>query len=193
MKVAIYARVSTADQCCEMQLRELREYAVRRGWEIAHEYVDTGWSGAKASRPELDRLMRDAGRRIFDVVLVYKLDRFGRSVRHCLDGIERLRMHGVRFLAVSQNIDTDESNPTAKLMVHILAAVAEFERELIRERVTSGVANAKRQGKQLGRPRRVLDRARALELRKHGMSFPKIAQELGVGLGTVVRAIQGNR
>jgi len=127
MKVAIYARVSTADQCCEMQLRELREYAVRRGWEIAHEYVDTGWSGAKASRPELDRLMRDAGRRIFDVVLVYKLDRFGRSVRHCLDGIERLRMHGVRFLAVSQNIDTDESNPTAKLMVHILAAVAEFE------------------------------------------------------------------
>jgi len=193
MNTAIYARVSTTDQSCGVQLRELREYASRRGWSVVAEYVDTGWSGAKASRPELDRLMRDAGRRQFDVVLVWKLDRFGRSVRNCLDGISTLRTHGVRFLGVSQNIDTDESNPTSRLMLHILAAVAEFERELIRERVASGVANAKRQGKQLGRPRRVLDRARALELRKRGMSFPKIAQELGVGLGTVVRAIQGRQ
>src|SRR2546427_4465067 len=145
MKAAIYARVSTSDQNCEMQLRELREYAHRREWEIAGEYVDTGWSGAKASRPELNHLMQDASRRGFDAVLVYKLDRFGRSVRNCLDGISALRSHGVRFLAVSQNIDTDETNPTARLMLHILAAVAEFERELIRERVASGVANARRQ------------------------------------------------
>ena len=190
MNTAIYARVSTTDQSCEMQLRELREYARRRGWKVAGEYVDAGISGAKASRPELDRLMHDASRRAFDVVLVYKLDRFGRSVRNCLDGISALRSHGVRFLAVSQNIDTDETNPTARLMLHILAAVAEFERELIRERVASGVANARRQGKRLGRPRRVFDRGRALELREQGLSFPKIARELGVGLGTVVRSIR---
>jgi len=190
LKVATYSRVSTSDQHCELQVHELREYAARRGWTVVEEYVDTGISGAKASRPELDRLMREASRRAFDVVLVYKLDRFGRSVRNCLDGISALRTHGVRFLAVSQNIDTDENNPTARLMLHILAAVAEFERELIRERVASGVANARRQGKRLGRPRRVFDLGRALELRQQGLSFPKIAQELGVGLGTVVRSIR---
>ena len=190
LDVAIYARVSTTDQSCEMQLRELREYAGRRGWSVKAEYIDTGWSGAKANRPKLDRLMRDASRRQFDVVLVYKLDRFGRSVRNCLDGISALRSHGVRFLAVSQNIDTDDANPTSRLMLHILAAVAEFERELIRERVASGVANARRQGKRLGRPRRVFDRARAQELRRQGMSFPGIARELGVGYGTIVRALR---
>src|SRR5581483_7664098 len=143
LKAAIYARVSTTDQNCEMQVRELREYAERRGWVVSDEYVDTGWSGAKASRPELDRLMRDAALRRFDAVLVYKLDRFGRSVRNCLDGIEALRMHGVRFLAVSQSTDTDESNPTARLLLHILASVAEFERELIRERVRAGIESAR--------------------------------------------------
>jgi DNA invertase Pin-like site-specific DNA recombinase len=174
-----------------MQLRELREYASRRGWPIAGEYVDTGWSGAKASRPQLDRLMQDASKRSFDAVLVYKLDRFGRSVRNCLDGIEALRAHGVRFLAVSQNIDTDESNPTSRLMLHILAAVAEFEREMIRERVCAGVRNARQKGKRLGRPKRVFDRQRAVELRQQGRSLPQIARELGIGLGTVVRALDG--
>ncbi len=193
MKAAIYARVSTSDQDCGMQLRELREYALRRGWTVAGEYVDTGWSGAKASRPHLDRLMHDASKRGFDAVLVYKLDRFGRSVRNCLDGIEALRAHGVRFLAVSQNIDTDESNPTSRLMLHILAAVAEFERELIRERVCAGVRNARQKGKRLGRPKRVFDRQRAVESRQQGQSLPQIARELGVGLGTVVRAVNDAR
>lgn len=190
MKAAIYARVSTADQSCELQLRELREYASRRGWTIVGEYVDTGWSGAKASRPELDRLQRDAGRRLFDAVLVWKLDRFGRSVRHCLEGIEQMKSHGVRFLAVSQNIDTDESNPTSRLMLHILAAVAEFERELIRERVRAGVRAAKQKGKTLGRPRRIFNRQRAADMRADGKSYPQIARALGVGVGTVVRALQ---
>src|SRR5260370_1524692 len=98
-----------------MQVRELREYATRRGWHVSAEYLDTGWSGAKASRPELDRLMKDAALRRFDAVLVWKLDRFGRSVRNCLDGIESLRTHGVRFLAVSQSIPTDERNPPPML------------------------------------------------------------------------------
>jgi putative DNA-invertase from lambdoid prophage Rac len=193
VRAGLYARVSTSDQDCGMQLRELREYALRRGWPVAGEYVDTGWSGAKASRPQLDRLMQDASKRSFDAVLVYKLVRFGRSVRNCLDGIEALRAHGVRFLAVSQNIDTDESNPTSRLMLHILAAVAEFEREMIRERVCAGVKNARQKGKRLGRPKAVFDRQRAVELRHQGRSFPEIARELGVGLGTVVRAINGQK
>ena len=187
--VAIYARVSTTDQNCEMQVRELREYATRRGWHVSGEYLDTGWSGAKASRPELDRLMKDAALRRFDAVLVWKLDRFGRSVRNCLDGIEALRAHGVRFLAVSQFIDTDESNPTARLLLHILASVAEFERELIRERVLAGIKSAKHKGKQLGRKRVVFDRSKAIEMHKAGSSIRGIAAVLGVGVGTIHRAV----
>ena len=189
LQAAIYARVSTTDQNCESQLRELREYAARRGWAIAGEYVDTGWSGAKASRPELDRLMRDAALRRFDAVLVYKLDRFGRSVRNCLDGIAALGAHGIRFLAVSQSIDTDVANPAARLLLHILASVAEFERELIRERVCAGVRNAKRKGKQLGRKRVVFDRSRAIELHNSGNSIRDIAATLGVGIGTIHRLL----
>jgi putative DNA-invertase from lambdoid prophage Rac len=170
-----------------MQVTELHEYAARRGWDVAGEYVDTGWSGAKASRPELNRLMKDAGLRRFDAVLVWKLDRFGRSVRNCLDGIEALRGFGVRFLAVSQSIDTDESNPTARLLLHILASVAEFEREIIRERVCAGVRNAKAKGKRLGRRRVVFDRSRAREMDARGASLREIATTLQVGRGTVHR------
>ena len=170
-----------------MQLRELREYCQRRGWDIAGEYVDTGWSGAKASRPELDRLMNDAALRRFDAVLVWKLDRFGRSVRNCLDGIEALRTHGVRFLAVSQSIDTDESNPTARLLLHILASVAEFERELIRERVRAGIKSAKHKGKPLGRRRVVFDRGKARDMHNAGASVREIASALRVGAGTIHR------
>jgi putative DNA-invertase from lambdoid prophage Rac len=190
--VAIYARVSTSDQNCEMQVRELREYAARRGWHVSAEYLDTGWSGAKASRPELDRLMKDAALRRFDAVLVWKLDRFGRSVRNCLDGIEALRANGVRFLAVSQSIDTDESNPTARLLLHILASVAEFERELIRERVRAGIKSAKHKGKQLGRKRVVFDHSKAIEMHLAGTSIRDIAAALGVGVGTIHRTCSKN-
>jgi DNA invertase Pin-like site-specific DNA recombinase len=188
IQVAIYARVSTSDQNCESQLRELREYVARRGWHVSAEYVDTGWSGAKASRPELDRLMKDAALRRFDAVLVWKLDRFGRSVRNCLDGIESLRSHDVRFLAVSQSIDTDESNPTARLLLHILASVAEFERELMRERTAAGVRAARANGKTLGRPRRVFRRDAAVQLRDQGLSWRAIAKRLEVPVSTLVDA-----
>jgi putative DNA-invertase from lambdoid prophage Rac len=187
LNAAIYARVSTQDQNCEMQVRELREYAGRRGWQIVGDYIDTGWSGAKASRPELDRLMKDAALRRFDAVLVWKLDRFGRSVRNCLDGIESLRTNGVRFLAVSQSIDTDESNPTARLLLHILASVAEFERELIRERVRAGIKSAKHRGKKLGRRKVVFDRSRAQEMYEAGATVREIASALQVGNGTIHR------
>jgi len=105
MRAAIYARVSTTDQKCEMQLAELREYVSRRVWEPAGEYVDTGWSGAKASRPEFNRLMKDASQRKLDAILCWKLDRFVRSLLHCKSALQELQTYGVRFMATSQNID----------------------------------------------------------------------------------------
>ncbi len=187
LRVVLYARVSTSDQSCESQLRELRDYVARRGWSVAAEYIDTGWSGAKASRPELDRMMRDAAMRRFDAVLVWTLDRFGRSVKNCLDGIQGLAAPGIRFMAVSQSIDTDESNPTSRLLLHILASVAEFEREIIRERVRAGVRNAQQKGRAVGRKRAVFDRSKAVDMHMAGASVRDIAQALGVGRGTIHR------
>jgi putative DNA-invertase from lambdoid prophage Rac len=188
MKVAIYARVSTNDQHNEIQIKELTEYVQRRGWELAGVYQDT-MSGARAQRPGLDALMADARLHKFDAVVVMKLDRFGRSLINCVAGIQELTAAGVRFLSTSQGLDTDASNPTSRLLLHILAAVAEFERELIKERVSAGLKHAKANGAAIGRPRRVFDRQRALDMRTQGMSYPEIAQVLGVGYGTVVRGI----
>jgi putative DNA-invertase from lambdoid prophage Rac len=189
IRCGLYLRVSTLDQNCDLQRRELTEYCQRRGWEIVETYTDLGISGSRACRPELDRLMRDAALARFSVCCCWKLDRFGRSVRNCLDGIEALRSHGVRFLAVSQSIDTDESNPTARLLLHILASVAEFEKELIRERVRAGVRSAKHRGVQLGRKRVVFDRSKAIEMQQAGKSIREIAVVLGVGAGTIHRAV----
>jgi putative DNA-invertase from lambdoid prophage Rac len=190
MRCAIYARVSTTDQNCEMQLRELREYIQRRGWEPAAEYVDTGWSGTKASRPQLDRLMSDARAHRFDCVLVWKLDRFGRSVVHLSQSLGDLRSWGVRFIAVTQSIDTDQANPTSNLLLNILAAIAEFEREMIVERVKAGVKEAKRKGKHCGRPKNVFARGRAEQLRAEGKSWAAISAELGVPISTVRDALK---
>lgn len=190
MKVALYARVSTSDQNCEMQLRELRQYCQARGWEIQKEYVDTGWSGTKASRPELDKLMQDARTRKFDAVLVWKVDRWGRSVANLVSSLKELSGLGVRWIAVTQNLDTDENNPMARFMLHILAAVAELEREMIRERVKAGMQAAAHQGKRCGRPKAIFDRTQALKLRRKGMSFQQIAMQLKVGKGTVERALK---
>jgi DNA invertase Pin-like site-specific DNA recombinase len=195
MKTAIYARVSTQDQTCESQLRELREYAARRGWNIACEYVDTGWSGAKASRPELDRLMRDAAQRKFDCVLVWKIDRFGRSVLHLNQQLAALSSYGVRFIATSQSLDTDQSNPTSRLLLQILASVAEFEREMIRERTLAGIRAASANGKTVGRPRRLFRRDEVVRLRDdEGLSWRAIARKLNIPAMTAVdsyRTING--
>lgn len=185
MKPAIYARVSTTDQNCELQLRELREYVSRRAWEPAAEYIDAGFSGAKASRPALDRLMAAAARRDFDCVLVWKIDRFGRSVLHLSQQLAALTSYGVRFIAVSQALDTDASNPSSRLMLTILAGVAEFEREIIRERTLAGVRAAKAAGKVLGRPRRVFRRDEAVQMRAEGQSWRAIAAALNVPLSTL--------
>jgi len=131
------------------QINELKEYVERRGWTLQNVYQDQ-MSGAKASRPGLDQLIVDARRRRFDAVVVWKLDRFGRSLVHCVSGIQELASLGVRFIATSQGLDTDESNPASKLLMHILAAVAQFERELIRERVSAGMKAAKARGTKTG-------------------------------------------
>ena len=188
MKAAIYARVSTSDQHNEIQIKELTAYVERRGWELAGVYQDQ-MSGAKAQRPGLDALMADARLHKFDAVIVWKLDRFGRSLINCVAGIQELTAAGVRFIAVSQGLDTDAANPTSRLLLHILAALAEFERELIKERVSAGLKHAKTKGVRISRPRRVFDRQRALDMRQQGMSFPAIARELGIGYGTVVRGM----
>jgi len=188
MRAAIYARVSTTDQTCDLQLRELRQYIAARGWEATGEYVDTGWSGAAAARPELDRLLTDARIRRFDVVLVWKLDRWGRSVAASVKSIQELASLGVRFIAMTQNIDTDDSNPMSRFLLHILAAFAELERELIRERVTAGVRAAKARGKQVGRPKRVFRRDEVVRLRADGVSWRDIAKALGIPVATLIDA-----
>lgn len=190
-KCAIYARVSTSDQKCEMQLTELREFASRMQWPIAKEYVDHGWSGTRSDRPALHSLMRDASLRRFDAVLTWRLDRFGRSVGQLIANIQRLDQRGIRFIVPGQSIDTDQKSPTGRLIINILASVAEFERDLIQERVKAGVAQAKRQGKHCGRPSKIFRRDRALELRGAGESWREIARTLGVPVSTVRRAVEG--
>jgi len=181
MTCAVYARVSTTDQNCEMQLKELREYVSRRGWQHAGEYVDTGFSGSKASRPALDRLMTDAAQRKFDGIAVYKIDRFGRSVLHLNQQLAALTSYGVRFIATSQSLDTDEKNPTSRLLLQILASVAEFEREMIRERTLSGIKAAQAAGKTVGRPKRIFRRDEVVRLRdEEGLSWRAIGTKLGI-------------
>lgn len=180
MRTALYARVSTVDQNCAGQLEELRRYVAARGWLVVGEYVDTGVSGGKASRPELDRLMADVHRRRFEVVAVTKIDRFGRSVLHLTRGLRELEDCGIRFLAVQQGIDTDASNPTSRLLLHILAAVAEFERELIRERVTAGQRRAMAAGIRCGCPPRLPDDA---ILGMAEVSIRKVMQKFGIKFG----------
>jgi DNA invertase Pin-like site-specific DNA recombinase len=190
MRLALYARVSTTDQDASMQLRDLRAYAAARGWEIVGEYIDTGWSGARASRPQLDRLMTDARMRKFDGIAVWKLDRWGRSVTNCLASIRELQGLGVRWIAITQNLDTDESNPMSRFMLQIMAAVAELERSMAVERVNAGLRNARAKGKQLGRPVKVWDRQKARELQRQGLSPRKIAAALGVPKTTVQRELK---
>jgi DNA invertase Pin-like site-specific DNA recombinase len=184
MRVAIYARVSTHNgQDPQMQTRELREYCSRREWTIEGEYVDVGISGAKDSRPELNRLMADAKRRRFDVVLVWKLDRFGRSLRHLLNALAELEAAGVVFASLTDNLDL--STPSGRLMFQVIAAMGEFERELIRERVRSGMRNAKEKGKAIGRPKLIIDSCEIERLRASGASWREIAKATGMSLGRV--------
>lgn len=189
MKVALYARVSTLNgQHPEMQLSELREYGARRGWEIISEYVDEGVSGSRERRPQLDRLMADAHRRKFDAVLVWKIDRFGRSLRHLVNALADLDAYGVAFVSLRDNIDL--STPSGRLMFQVIGAMSEFEKALIQERVRAGLRNAVARGVRLGRPPVSVDAAQIASLRDSGASWREISQQLGVGVGTVCRALK---
>jgi DNA invertase Pin-like site-specific DNA recombinase len=188
MRVVIYARVSTANhgQDVTMQTRELREYCERRGWTVAGEYVDVGQHGHVERRPEVDRLMADAHRRRFDCVVVWKFDRFARSVSHLLRALETFKAQGIEFVSFSEQMDT--STPAGKMVFTVLGAVAELERSLIVERVKAGLRNARSKGKRLGRPRVVVDRARVRARRAHGESWATICREMGVSKGSAQRA-----
>ncbi len=185
-RVALYARVSTKNngQDPETQLLALREYAKARKLEVFSEYTDIGISGSKDSRPALNRLMADARKRHFDTVLVARFDRFARSTRHLVLALEEFNALGVDFISLSESVDT--STPMGKMVYTVIAAVAELERSLIRERVAMGLQRAKAQGKKLGRPTAAIDPAEVHTLREQGMSFRAIARQLGVSHPTVM-------
>jgi DNA invertase Pin-like site-specific DNA recombinase len=189
MRVALYARVSTANrQHSEMQMNELREFVIRRGWNIVGEYVDEGVSGARESRPELDRLWVDCRKRKVDAVIVFRFDRFARSLRQLVNALEEFRALGIDFISLHEGVDT--STPNGRLVFGIFASVAEFERELLKSRVRSGLAAARNRGVTLGRPTRAVDVAQIVALRSSGASWREISERLGIGVGTACRAFQ---
>jgi DNA invertase Pin-like site-specific DNA recombinase len=190
MRAAIYLRVSTDGQTVENQRRELLAVAERHGWEIAGEFVDRGISGAKGrdGRPGLDRLLKGVARRDFDMVAAWSVDRLGRSLQHLVSLLGELHAKGVDLYLQQQGLDT--STPSGRAMFQMLGVFAEFERALIQERVRAGLARARAQGKQLGRPRVSADVEAAVRAaRAAGKGIRKIAGELGVGVGTVQRIV----
>jgi DNA invertase Pin-like site-specific DNA recombinase len=185
MRAAIYARVSTtAGQTCENQLLELRRYVEARGW-TPKEYVDEGVSGAKDRRPALDRLVLDARRRRFDAVVVWSLDRLGRSLKHLVVLLDDLQALGVGFISVREGLDW--TTPSGRLQAQLLAMIAEFERSRIQERVVAGLARAKAQGRKLGRPEREISAEQVAAAR--GLPVREAARRLGIPRTTLQRAL----
>lgn len=193
-KVAIYARVSTSDkgQDINLQLSDLRAYADARGWKIFKEYLDIGESGSKEQRPAFSQLMEDARKRKIDIVLVWRLDRFGRSLKHLIVSLDELRTLGIGFVSYKESLDF--TTATGRLMFHLLGAFSEFEEELIRERVKASVAHAKAKSKRLGR--RPLIDTRLLgtitSMRDKGLSIRKISDELRISKSLVHKSIKNN-
>jgi len=189
-RLALYARVSTKNngQDPETQLLALREYAKARRLEVFSEYVDNGISGSKDSRPALNRLMTDARKRRFDVVIVARFDRFARSTRHLVLALEEFNALGIDFISLSESIDT--STPMGKMVYTVIAAVAELERSLIRERVMMGINRARAEGTRLGRPPgSKADTKRIQILKSQGLSTRQIASEMNVSKSTISRLL----
>ena len=182
LRAAIYARVSTLDQEPENQLAELRQYTAARGWTAA-EYVDHGVSGAKERRPALDRVISDARRRRFDVLVCWRLDRLGRNLKHLVTLLDDLQALGVAFVSLGEGIDC--TTPAGRLQLHILAALAEFERARIAERVRAGLARARKQGKKLGRPEKIVPEGILAPVRD--LPIREAARRLGVSPATAHR------
>ena len=183
MRCAIYARVSTSEQTCDNQLIELRRYVEARGW-TGTEFVDSGVSGAKDRRPALDALLRDAKRRRFDVVVCWRLDRLGRNLKHLVTLLEDVNAVGIAFVSLGEGIDC--TTAAGRLQLHVLAALAEFERARIAERVRAGLARVRASGKRLGRP--ATDVATTDLLRTAHLSVRDAAGTLGVSRSVVHRA-----
>lgn len=190
-KIAIYARVSTDKQTCENQLIELRAVAARSDYEIVSEFIDEGISGIKSrqDRPALNALMKAATQRKFDLVMVWSIDRLGRSLQHLVEILNELQSLKVDLMFLQQGLDT--SSASGRMMFSVFGALAEFERNLIRERVIAGQQRAKASGVKLGRPSKMNDGMRnAIQiLREKGMGIKQIAKQLGVGIGTVYSVI----
>ncbi|MBC8228692.1 recombinase family protein [bacterium] len=175
-KVALYARVSTNEQSTEMQLSDLRRYAQQRGGDVYKEYVDEGVSGTKEKRPALDELMADGRKRLFDVVLVWRFDRFARSVKHLVDALYEFRSLGIDFISYQEAIDT--STPIGEAMFTIISAMAKLERDIIVERVKAGMRKAKEKGKRIGRPNANVDVDAIISLREQGLSLQAISDRI---------------
>jgi DNA invertase Pin-like site-specific DNA recombinase len=182
LSCALYARVSTLDQEPENQLRELKTYADRRGWRV-EPYIDNGVTGTKQSRPELDRLLRDARRRTFDVLLCWRLDRLGRNLTHLVFFLDELAALGVHFVSLGESIDS--TTPEGRLQMQVLAAIAEFERERLSERVRAGLTRARAQGQRHGRPRAPVPTERLLDVAD--LTVDAAAASLGVSRSTLKR------
>jgi DNA invertase Pin-like site-specific DNA recombinase len=188
-RAAIYARLSTlTGQSPQMQLDVLREYAARRELEVVAEFVDHGVSGARDHRPELDRLMTGARQRAFDMVLVYRFDRFARGVRHLVSALDEFQALGVEFVSYSESLET--STPMGRAMFSIIAALAELERNIVVERSVEGQRRARARGVHVGRPRRAVDVARVLRLRAEGKSLRAISAATSTSRTVVARVVR---
>jgi DNA invertase Pin-like site-specific DNA recombinase len=176
-RVAIYSRVSTTGQTAENQLIALRAFASARGWTVT-EFTDQAQSGAKERRPALDALLGAVRARKVDVVACVKLDRLARSVHHLVAMVRDFEVLGVDLIVLDQAIDT--TTPSGRLLFHVLAAISEFERDLIRDRVLAGLKRAKAQGKRLGRPRVAVDIGRVVAMRADGKSVRAVARALKI-------------
>ncbi len=188
MKVALYTRVSTMDQSVEMQTLDLKRYCDQRGFEVFKEYCDQGVSGTKDRRPALDELVADAKKMKFDVVLVWRFDRFARSTKHLITALEEFRHLGIEFISYHENIDT--SSPLGKAMFTIVSAIAELERNILLERVRAGLRRARENGVILGRPQKLnLNVEEIKEMRKKGLSFRQIGKLIKVSPALVHKTL----
>ncbi len=187
-RVGLYMRVSTKDQSCEMQLSDLERYSKERGFKIFKVYKDNGVSGTKELRPALSELMNDAKKRKFDIVLVWRFDRFARSTKHLISALYEFRNLGIDFISYQENIDT--SSPLGEAIFTIISAMAKLERDIIAERVKGGLRKAKANGKRLGRPKSEVDTDKIVEYRKQKKSIRQIASEMNLSNNLVFRTLQ---
>jgi len=187
-KVAIYVRVSTKDQSVDMQLNDLERYSKERGFKVFKTYKDNGVSGTKDKRAGLNQLMDDAKKRKFDIVLVWRFDRFARSTKHLVNALYEFRNLGIDFISYQENIDT--SSPLGEAIFTIISAMATLERDIIAERVRGGLRKAKANGKKLGRPNGDVDIDKVIDYKKQGKSVREIAKEMKLSRGKVERTLK---